>query len=549
MGLDCILVGYHEPHQRADELDAVADLDEGPPPISNLLRTRLRVDGHSLAYLDAVSYLRRGDEYGNYGVYNVAELPNLGAIYLANFLRRRGHHAEVVNSFTYERSRLAELLEEGPASVAVTTTFYMSPAPVVEIVRTIREHRPEIPVIVGGPLVDNCCRDMSPDQLGRVFDRMGADVYVRDSQGEATLAALIDGLCSRRTLGGIPNTFTHDGTGWRFTTRRPENNDIDAGAVSWSDFDCADIGPTVSTRTARSCAFKCAFCDYPARAGALALADLDTVARELEELAEMGVQRVAFIDDTFNVPVRRFQALCRMMVERQFGIEWFSYFRCGNARDSAIYDLMYEAGCRGVLLGIESGDDAVLKAMDKRATTSDYRFGIEQLEQRDIFVHASLVVGFPGETAASVQRTIEFINQTHPDTFAVNHWYYVSSTPIQSRADTVGLSGSGYQWSHATMSSGEAVAQANRVFFEVTEAAWMPVNGLDFWGVPYLLGKGLEPSGVVELLERAKPLTLASRLCTGSPQAQERHERAFADLCATLPLEPARYQVTYSEHR
>jgi p-methyltransferase len=194
-----------------------------------------------------------------------------------------------------------------------------------------------------------------------------------------------------------------------------------------------------------------------------------------------------------------------------------------------------------VLLGIESGDDGVLTNMAKRATTKDYRYGIEQLKQRDIFVHASFVVGFPGESPETVRHTIDFLNETEPDTFALNHWYYLHSTPIHLRADEFELRGNGHAWSHRTMSSDEALDAADEMFESVTGSAWMPVNGLDFWGVPYLMGKGMTSAQIVALLDLAKPLTAADALRKPtSPAAEQR----FKEFCEGLALEPSRYSAT-----
>ena len=237
-----------------------------------------------------------------------------------------------------------------------------------------------------------------------------------------------------------------------------------------------------------------------------------------------------------------------MMVRRDFGIEWFSYFRCGHAKQPWVYDLMYESGCRGVLLGIESGDNRVLANMDKRATVEDYRFGIEQLSSRGIFTHASFVVGFPGESDETVQNTIDLLNECRPDTFAVNHWYYLHSTPIHRRAAEFGLTGEGYTWSHSTMSSEQAMGAADRIFREVHGAAWMPVTGLDFWGVPYLLGKGMSAAQIVRFLELAKPLTVAVA-GRSEPAVRAEHEHAFRTFCEHLDLVPAAYHEPLERSR
>lgn len=558
--LDCIVVGYHEYEpvdlDTSQDLldDLMRDMSEMPAPLRGILRSEVRVEGRLLPYLEAMSYwhhgpkLRQGKVTGS--VYSVAEMPSLGTLYLVNFLRKRGHSIDFVNSFTYEQEKLADLLARDPLSIAITTTFYMSSAPVIEIVRFIRKHNPATKIIVGGPLIDNYCRALDKDRLKRIFDRIGADIYIWESQGETTLNQTVAALKRQLPLDDIANLFSKSGSSWNFARRLPENNDLNESAVDWSGFEPNELGETVSARTARSCAFSCAFCDYPARAGALALADIVTVERELEALVNLGVRRVAFIDDTFNVPMPRFKELCQMMVRRNFGLEWFSYFRCGNAKEEWIYDLMWDAGCRGVLLGVESGDDSVLKNMEKKARSADYRFGMEQLKKRGIFMHASTVVGFPGETRETVSNTINFINETAPDTFTVNHWYYLHATPIHRRATEFGLNGDGFNWSHDTMTSQEAMDAADMMFEEVTEAAWMPVNGLDFWGVPYLMGKGMTGDQIVQFLRLSKELTPLSLEFRGRelsdrsqlPSVEDKGAQNLREFCESLSLSEGRYK-------
>ncbi|HSR25140.1 MAG TPA: PhpK family radical SAM P-methyltransferase, partial [Candidatus Eisenbacteria bacterium] len=154
------------------------------------------------------------------------------------------------------------------------------------------------------------------------------------------------------------------------------------------------------------------------------------------------------------------------------------------------------------------------------------------------------------ETERSVRNTIDFLNETGPDTFAVNHWYYLHSTPIRHRAAEFDLQGEGYVWSHRTMSSDQAMEAADEIFASVKSAAWMPVNGLDFWGVPYLLGKGMTPAEIVRFLELAKPLT-ANRVAYENARAGGASvaaaERRFKEFCGQLPLAGGRYRRRWGD--
>jgi len=115
------------------------------------------------------------------------DIPNLAAAYLTHYLRR--HFSVVyVNLFQEEKAKLARLLKENPPlCVALTTTFYVINLPVIEMVRFIRECNPTIKIIVGGPLIANHRRRLSPENLPCVLSQDGKVVTSAGSGGEAVV--------------------------------------------------------------------------------------------------------------------------------------------------------------------------------------------------------------------------------------------------------------------------------------------------------------------------------------------------------------------------
>lgn len=178
--------------------------------------------------------------------------------------------------------------------------------------------------------IDNLARPGLSDTVQDLFTAMGSDSYVQESQGEQTLVNLCQAIQAGDPLAKVNNLILCSGDRWVPNRHAPENNDLDQAAIDWASFDPELVGVTAQTRTARSCAFKCSFCDYPTRAGALRTASVETVRREIRAMARMGVRNVVFVDDTFNVPPKRFKELCRMMIEEDLGLRWYSYFRCSN---------------------------------------------------------------------------------------------------------------------------------------------------------------------------------------------------------------------------
>jgi radical SAM PhpK family P-methyltransferase len=493
--LDCIVIGYNEvPFERYEKF--LRGYGEDTEAYRDLKFSFVNLAGKKLDYIGLLNHVVELAAQQNGSSRSQAELksgdiPNLAAIYLSNFLRKRNFETRYINLFQHEKETLVEYLDQNPVCVAITTTFYVMNLPVIEMVEFIRRHNPKVKIVVGGPLIANHARNFHGDGFKAALDDLGADIYVIEGQGELTLARIINCLKDGGRLDTVPNIAYLDGDSVRRGPTVPENNSLDENYINWYSFADRDLGRTLQTRTARSCAFKCSFCNYPSRAGALTLTSLDVLEKELDSMLELGdVRNVVFIDDTFNVPFPRFKDICRMMIRRKYPFNWFSYFRCSNSDEEAI-QLMAESGCKGVFLGIESGSPSILVNMNKAATIEKYARGIEWLRSYGILSFGSFITGFPGETAETVNETSDFIRQTKPDYYRSQMWYCEPGTPIQNERVKYKIDGEGFVWSHATMDSLEAMDHIDRMFLTIDESLWLPQWSFDFWVIPYLLGKGI----------------------------------------------------------
>jgi p-methyltransferase len=491
--LDCVVIGYNElPFARYETL--LRQYGEESEAYRDLKFSFINFGDKKLNYVGLLNHILELAGHGNGGgmrPFESGDIPNLAAVYLTNFLRKRGHHTKYINLFQYEKDRLAEFLAEDPYCVAITTTFYVLNFPVTEMVEFIRSRNPKVKIIVGGPLIANHARNYQGDELKSAFDDMGADIYVIEGQGEIALSQIIQCLKENGDLSKVQNiAYTENGALHR-TPPVLENSSLDENRIDWLDFNQDNLGRTLQTRTARSCAFNCSFCNYPTRAGKLALAGIDTLEEEFDSMYALGnTQNVVFIDDTFNVPLPRFKEICRLMIRKNYNFNWFSYFRCSNSDEEAI-DLMAQSGCKGVFLGIESGSPHILKLMTKAATIEKYADGMKLLRQRDILTFGSFIVGFPGETDETLKETSDFIKENKPDYWRAQMWYCEPGTPIDRRRDEFGISGEGFVWQHNTMDSLEAMDHIDKMFLTIKESTWLPQWSFDFWIIPYLNGRGI----------------------------------------------------------
>jgi radical SAM PhpK family P-methyltransferase len=531
-GLDCIIIGYNEiPFEEYESLLSMYGADS--EAYRDLKYSYVDLAGKKLNYvglLNHVDSLARGgsESSGVQDTFKSCDIPNLAAVYLTHFLRKRGFEVHYINLFQYEKETLRQYLSLNPYCVAITTTFYLMNLPVTEMVKFIRAHNPDVKIIVGGPLIANHARNYRTDESLAALNDIGADIYVIESQGELTLSRTLDCLKAGRDLDGVPNLVYSGDKELQRTERVTENTSLDEDFINWRLFSDQFLGPTVQTRTARSCAFSCSFCNYPTRAGKLTLASLDTVEKELDSIRDLGyVRNVVFIDDTFNVPLARFKDICRLMIRKNYEFNWFSYFRCSNSDEEAV-ELMARSGCRGTFLGIESGSPTILKNMNKAATADKYMRGIELLRGHNILSFASLIIGFPGETEQTISETINFIKTAKPDYYRAQLWYCEPGTPIERQREQYGITGDGFVWSHATMDSMEAMDHIDRMFLTTDESIWLPQWSFDFWTIPYLLGKGMSMDCFKELMSDAHKL-LALDIATMAEREKGPLQRAYVD--------------------
>lgn len=494
--LDCIIIGYNEVDYN-DYASSVKPMMSSSAAYADCKTNSIFVDGKRITYMQAFN---QGIEkvLGKQVNYSAFGTPGLATCYLTHFLRKKGFSVEDVNLFQIDKIRLQDLLSENPKFVAITTTFYVDPYPINEIISYIRTVNPSTKIIVGGPYIFKLVQTLNIPLLDRIFKSLGADLYVIESQGELTLSKILFAAqnTSNPDFSNVPNLAYIDHLGTiKFTVREPENNSLEDNIIDWNQFRDHLAGRSSLVRTARSCAYKCEFCCYPLMAGDLTTTNVAIVEKELRQLHDLGVRYLHFVDDTFNIPKQRFKDICQMMINNNFEFKWTSFFRCGNADEEQI-ELAAKSGCIGVELGIESGDNTVLKNMNKVATQEKYLLRISQLHKVGIMTYCMLFIGYPGETEQTVMNTFQFVEAAKPTFYISGVYYHDVAAPVHKKAKEYGIVGSGYSWRHKTMAWQEAAEWVNYYYRNIQSSIIMPLQGFSFETITYLLGQGFSLNSV-----------------------------------------------------
>jgi anaerobic magnesium-protoporphyrin IX monomethyl ester cyclase len=421
--------------------------------------------------------------------------------YLGTYLHRRGITFDFVNSFQDEKEKLKnKLLNNNILTIAITTTLYVSYFPIAEIIGFIREHNITAKIIVGGPFISAQIRSLDSFSLNYLLKLLNADFYINSPQGEATLVDIIQALKKENRYENINNIFYKDEKTYIATTIVPEDNKLNENYVDWRLFGDR-LGQFALIRTAISCPYSCAYCEYPQHAGMYQTMNVDMVQKELDSINSIGtVKSINFIDDTFNIPLERFKDVLKMIIKNKYDFKWNSFLRC-QFLDEETVELMKESGCEAVYLGIESGNDDMLKNMNKTATVDKYKLGLELLKKNNIITIASFLVGFPGETEKTVNDTLRFIQENQPDFIRIHLWYCSVLTPIWNKKDIFNITGSQYEWSHKTMNSHIACDMIDYLIQNLKGSVYIPQHSFDSIGVMNLLHRGFKLEQVKNFIQ------------------------------------------------
>ena len=155
----------------------------------------------------------------------------------------------------------------------------------------------------------------------------------------------------------------------------------------------------------RGCPYPCSYCTAQTYYGAkLRRRSVERVFREIERNVRVhGIRDLFFWSDTFTIDKRYVLALCEAI--EPLGVSWASNSRVDTI-DEELAVAMRRAGCWMVSFGIESGDQASLDAAGKGAKVEDAETAVKVVKKAGIKVAGHFVLGIPGETVESLEKTL-----------------------------------------------------------------------------------------------------------------------------------------------
>lgn len=340
--------------------------------------------------------------------------PPLGLGYIAAYLRRAGHSVTIYdlnNCDLDEEGFLREAAAARPdlAGLATFTPNFMQARTLaLEIKRRVG-----CPTVMGGPHASALPRST----LGAV---PGLDAVIM-GEGELPMLALAGQLAAGGPLdlGRVPGAaFFKDGE-YRETPRPATLEPLDGLPYPARDLAGRPVYFTrrwlhageksVTVISSRGCPGQCTFCANICMGRRFRAQSPAYFVGELERLnAEHGVRHFQIYDDCFTADARRVAEICELILDKGLPIRWGAFGRVNTMQEAGLVRLMKRAGCRHILLGIESGSQKILDLMKKGATLAAAERCCSLLRENGIAYSNSFILGGEGETLETAEETIAF---------------------------------------------------------------------------------------------------------------------------------------------
>lgn len=365
---------------------------------------------------------------GDYAAFSLAApAPPTGLAYIASVLRQDGVDVGIIDQHArgWDNDRLARDVRAFRPDVVGFSCLTFAMEGVEDAVPKVREAAPGVHVVLG---------NTHPTYFDRELVAAGvADSVVR-GEGERAMSDLCSALRAGRSLDGVLGVTFRDGDEVRRNPDRPVVPDLDSLPFPAWDLLVEErylaepigfralSGTALSIQASRGCPYGCTFCAQDVIYPKLRKRDMRRVVAEMEWASTtFGVTTFGFIDAIFPFSHKQLDAFGDALRVRGLDgrFTWFTETRV-DLVDRELLRKAHALGCRFILFGVESGDEAVLDSMNKSSAPEMARRALRWSREVGILSFGLFVIGMPGETRQQVERTIRFARETDADMVKFN---------------------------------------------------------------------------------------------------------------------------------
>ena len=350
--------------------------------------------------------------------------PPLGLAYVAACLEKNGHKVRIIDTAAlgYKLSDIKkEITKFNPEIIGISSTtkdIYK----VFSIFKMSKENNPNCINVLGGP--HSTIRSI--ETLNECND---IDIIVR-GEGEETFVELLEKKDQLEKVKGIT---------YRINKKIKKNPDrsfisnldklpfpayhllpMKKYKIKFNLFEYTSIRALGAgfgaISTCRGCIYDCAFCSSKSLWGQKWRArSPENVIEELSILRDKyNIRIIDFVDDTFTINKKRTEKICNLIKKEDIDISWICPTRA-DLFTKEISQTLKKGKCSSIFFGLESGEQKTLDFLNKGITIEQARQAVKNAKQSGFKIFSGFIIGVPGETKQSCNKTILFAKKLKLD--------------------------------------------------------------------------------------------------------------------------------------
>ena len=357
----------------------------------------------------------------------------LGLMYIAAVLEKSSYTTEILDAFItddpfmkegktirvglpFEQIK-AQISSRKPDIVGIAGPFTCQIEHSLRISALAKEVDPNILTVVGGPHVTVVPK-------GFLEEAKTVDIAVT-GEGEYAMRDIAQYFEGKKQLNEILGIAYRENGEIKVNSARPFLEDLDE--LPYPAYDHVDmeryLNPkkigyrsfrdrAISMITSRGCPFNCCFCSVHLHMGKGFRAHSENYVLDHIQFVvdKFKVKNIFFEDDNLTFDIPRFEAICDGLISRKIKIGWET--PNGVRADCLSLNLlqkMKKSGCQSLFFGVESGDQQVLDNVICKSLDLKKVVEVAKLSRNiGLKTGGFYIIGFPGETKANMQKTVDF---------------------------------------------------------------------------------------------------------------------------------------------
>ncbi|MEW5909380.1 MAG: radical SAM protein [Thermodesulfobacteriota bacterium] len=370
-------------------------------------------------------------------------MPPLGLASLSSYLDERKIKSRIIDCYAHPRSdRLIRdsLITRKPAAMGLSCTTSGFPDG-LRIAALGKSLFPDLRVIFGGPHASAL--------KGKLLEQFPLIDFLVIGEGEEPLVELMEG--------GFADPSSVKGVVYRnrsgeaiFTGHRSDRLNLDSlpfpayeKLIGFPDTYALPIfnypkSPNTSCISSRGCPYSCSYCDRSVFRKSFRFNSAEYLYEHLRYLrSRFKIRHVNFYDDLFTFNRERVHQLTRLLTDHPLGITFNCAVRAEHVDKELLFQ-MKEAGCWMISLGIETGDELLLSRHRSNSNLKRLAETILIIKKAGIRVKGLLMMGLPGETLTSIQKSREFVFSLPLDDINLSKFTPFPGSPIYDRIHEYG---------------------------------------------------------------------------------------------------------------